>query len=149
MKMLMLPVAIGVMLATSSAWSQDYRSDDRSAYRSDYRDGERGGRGEMRERMRGGQRDTDADRYADGYGQDASRYGESGQGESRGRGERSRGGAGFWMTSGELSLGAKCPPGESMRSCVDAALVLLDRARSTPAATPNGAVPAPQANPPR
>jgi hypothetical protein len=145
MKMLMIPVAFGVVLATSSAWSQDYRGDDRSAYRSDYRDGgERGGRSDMRDGMRGGPRDNDTDRYADRNGHDETRQG----GEGRGRRDYPRGpGAGFWIKSGELSLGAKCPSGESMRSCVDAALVLLDRAKASP--VPNGTPPAPPATPPR
>jgi hypothetical protein len=145
MKMLMIPVAVGVMLATSSAWAQDYRSDDRSAYRSDYRDGgERGRRSDMRDGMRGGPLDNDTDRYADRSGHDEGRQG----GEGRGRRDYPRGpGAGFWIKSGELSLGARCPQGESMRSCVDAALVLLDRAKASPPSSGTASVPS--APPPR
>ena len=143
MKILMLPVAAGVLLSTSSAWSQDYRSDDRPAYRSDYRDGERGGRSDTPERLRAGQRDSDMDRYADHNGRDESRQDESG-----GRRLHSRGaGAGFWIKSGELSLGAKCPQGESMRSCVDAALLLLERAKAAPPTNAPASVP--PANPAR
>ena len=145
MKILMIPVAVGMMLATAPAWSQDYRSDDRSAYRPDYRDGgERGGRSEMRDGMRGGPRDNDGDRYADRSGRDENRQ----AGERHGGRDYPRGqSAGFWIKSGELSLGAKCPPGESMRSCVDAALVLLDRAKAAP--VPNATPSAPPATPPR
>jgi hypothetical protein len=39
------------------------------------------------------------------------------------------GGARFFVRSGETRVGVVCDSGESMRSCVDAALTLLDRAK--------------------
>lgn len=49
-----------------------------------------------------------------------------------GEGWRGGKGASFWLRSGELRIGVHCAPGESMRACVDAALLLLDKAKSTP-----------------
>jgi len=41
-----------------------------------------------------------------------------------------RGGAQFWLRSGETRLGVRCDPNEPMRACVDAATTWLDRART-------------------
>lgn len=53
-----------------------------------------------------------------------------------GEGRRGGKGASFWLRSGDLRLGAHCAPGESMRACVDAALLLLDKAKSAQTQTP-------------
>ncbi|EIM29432.1 hypothetical protein [Microvirga lotononidis] len=39
-------------------------------------------------------------------------------------------GAGFLLRSGDTTLAVRCDPRDSMRSCVDAATTLMDRARS-------------------
>lgn len=48
----------------------------------------------------------------------------------------SKSGAMFKIRIGEAEMKVKCDPSESMRSCVDAALALLEKARSLP--TTNG-----------
>jgi hypothetical protein len=58
-----------------------------------------------------------------------------------------RGGAAFWLRSGDTRLGVRCDPSEPMRACVDAAITLMDKARSLPAASPTPA-PNPGAGPP-
>jgi hypothetical protein len=65
------------------------------------------------------------------------RYG-TGRGEGRGaRGEaggddrsRAGNGASFWLRVGDTRIAAKCPMSESMRACVDATLMLLDKAKA-------------------
>jgi hypothetical protein len=58
-----------------------------------------------------------------------------------------RGGASFFLRSGDGTLAVRCDPQDSMKSCVDATLTLLDRARSmqpsgaAPGATPGGQPP--------
>jgi hypothetical protein len=58
-----------------------------------------------------------------------------------------RGGAAFFLRNGDAMVAVRCDPQDSMRSCVDATLTLLDRARSTqpsgaaPGGTPGGAPP--------
>jgi hypothetical protein len=58
-----------------------------------------------------------------------------------------RGGASFFLRSGDGTLAVRCDPQDSMKSCVDATLTLLDRARSmqpsgaAPGGTPGGAPP--------
>jgi hypothetical protein len=63
-------------------------------------------------------------------------------------GERWHGrkGASFWLRSGDLRVGVRCAPSESMRACVDAALLLLDKAKSaqTPGSTSSANTSAPQ-----
>jgi hypothetical protein len=49
-----------------------------------------------------------------------------------------RGGAAFFLRNGDAIVAVRCDPQDSMRSCVDATLTLLDRARST---QPSGAAP--------
>ena len=62
-------------------------------------------------------------------------------------GTRRGGGASFFLRSGDQMVAVRCDPQDSMRSCVDATLTLLDRARSTqpsgaaPGGTPGGAPP--------
>jgi len=53
--------------------------------------------------------------------------------------------AGFLLRRGDTTLAIRCDPRDSMRVCVDAALTLLDKARSLPAA---GAAPSPGTPPP-
>jgi hypothetical protein len=58
-----------------------------------------------------------------------------------------RGGAAFFLRNGDAIVAVRCDPQDSMRSCVDATLTLLDRARSTqpsgtaPGGTPGGTPP--------
>jgi hypothetical protein len=49
-----------------------------------------------------------------------------------------RGGAGFFLRNGDAMVAVRCDPQDSMKSCVDATLTLLDRARSM---QPSGAAP--------
>ena len=49
-----------------------------------------------------------------------------------------RSGASFFLRSGDATLAVRCDPQDSMKSCVDATLTLLDRARSM---QPSGAAP--------
>jgi hypothetical protein len=41
-----------------------------------------------------------------------------------------RGGAGFFLRNGDQVVAVRCDPQDSMKSCVEATLTLLDRARS-------------------
>ena len=50
--------------------------------------------------------------------------------------EGRRPGASFFLRSGDATVAVRCDPQDSMKSCVDATLTLLDRARST---QPSGA----------
>ena len=53
----------------------------------------------------------------------------------------------FHIRVGDATMKVKCDPRETMRSCVDAALTLLDKARSLPqsnAAGPNSSNPSPK-----
>ena len=50
--------------------------------------------------------------------------------------EGRRAGASFFLRSGDATVAVRCDPQDSMKSCVDATLTLLDRARST---QPSGA----------
>ncbi len=49
-----------------------------------------------------------------------------------------RGGAAFFLRSGDGTVAVRCDPQDSMKSCVDATLTLMDRARSM---QPSGAAP--------
>jgi hypothetical protein len=49
-----------------------------------------------------------------------------------------RGGAAFFLRSGESMVAVRCDPQDSMKTCVDATITLLDRARSM---QPSGAAP--------
>lgn len=79
--------------------------------------------------------DRDDRRSLDRAGRDEDRQGD-------GEGRRGGRGASFWLRSGDLRLEARCAPSEAMRACVDAALMLLDKAKSaqmqapTPSASP-------------
>ncbi len=59
--------------------------------------------------------------------------------------EGRRGGAAFFLRNGDAMVAVRCDPQDSMRSCVDSTLTLLDRARSmqppsaAPGAAPGGA----------
>jgi hypothetical protein len=48
------------------------------------------------------------------------------------------GGAAFFLRNGDASVAVRCDPQDSMKSCVDSTLTLLDRARSM---QPSGAAP--------
>src|SRR6476659_7997034 len=60
-----------------------------------------------------------------------------GIGDHRREGPR-RGGASFFLRSGDATVAVHCDPQDSMKSCVDATVTLLDRARSM---QPSGAAP--------
>ena len=49
-----------------------------------------------------------------------------------------RGGASFFLRNGDAMVAVRCDPQDSMKSCVDSTLTLLDRARSM---QPSGAAP--------
>ena len=55
-----------------------------------------------------------------------------------GRQELRRGGSAFFLRNGDTTVAVRCDPQDSMKSCVDATITLLDRARST---QPSGAAP--------
>lgn len=113
-------IAAGLALATLPAYAQGYsRSDDRDRY-SDRDDRGDRDRGSSR-------RDMDDDDDRDG-------------GRSRG--------ARFMMRSGDAMINVRCDPGESMRSCVDATMTLMERVRSLPPATSSNSGSGP-ASPPR
>ena len=52
--------------------------------------------------------------------------------------EGRRPGASFFLRSGDATVAVRCDPQDSMKSCVDATVTLLDRARSM---QPSGAAP--------
>jgi len=52
--------------------------------------------------------------------------------------EGRRGGASFFLRNGDAMVAVRCDPQDSMKSCVDSTLTLLDRARSM---QPSGAAP--------
>jgi hypothetical protein len=58
-----------------------------------------------------------------------------------------RGGAAFFLRNGDAMVAVRCDPQDSMKSCVDTTLTLLDRARSmqpsaaAPGGTPGGQPP--------
>ena len=52
--------------------------------------------------------------------------------------EGRRGGAAFFLRNGDAIVAVRCDPQDSMKSCVDSTLTLLDRARSM---QPSGAAP--------
>ena len=66
-----------------------------------------------------------------------------------GRGGARRGGAAFFLRSGDAMVAVRCDPQDSMKACVDTTLTLLERARSmqagggAPSGTP-GAQPQPR-----
>lgn len=98
------------------------------------------GRRDARSDGRRSESERDDDRSLDRAGRDDDRQ-ENGDGRRGGRG------ASFWLRSGDLRLEARCAPGEAMRACVDAALMLLDRAKSaqTQAPPPSASAPTSQA----
>jgi hypothetical protein len=53
-------------------------------------------------------------------------------------GLRHGGGAAFYLRNGDASVAVRCDPQDSMKSCVDSTLTLLDKARSM---QPSGAAP--------
>ena len=101
-KALSLVVALTLLASAAQAQGRDRDRDDEE-------DWWRGTRENRDERGRGRGRD-DHDGWREG------RY-------HRGAGAR------FFVRSGETRVGVVCDSGESMRSCVDAALTLLDRAK--------------------
>ena len=54
--------------------------------------------------------------------------------------EGRRGGAAFFLRNGDAMVAVRCDPQDSMKSCVDSTLILLEHARTMqpPAAAPGG-----------
>src|SRR3954452_13540409 len=118
MKELLVAVAGCVLLASSSpAWAQP----------AQYGRGPNPYGGYARGGWRGGDDDGDPDDRRSYRRLDHSRGG----------------GAQFWLRSGDTRLGVRCDPNEPMRACLDAAMTLLDKARSMPSGT---APPTPASN---
>jgi hypothetical protein len=61
-----------------------------------------------------------------------------GMGDHGREGSRRGGGAAFFLRSGDGTVAVRCDPQDSMKSCVEATLTLMDRARSM---QPSGAAP--------
>ncbi len=61
-----------------------------------------------------------------------------GMGDHGREGPRRGGGASFFLRSGDGTVAVRCDPQDSMKSCVEATLTLMDRARSM---QPSGASP--------
>jgi hypothetical protein len=117
-----LLIAVGLAFAATTVEAQSSRRDDRDGDR--WRDDRR----EWRE-DRGG-RDHDDDGWRD------RRF-------MKGDG----GGARFMLRSGDTRLGVVCDTGESMRSCVDAALMLFDKVRQTSPSPSTSTAPPPTSSP--
>lgn len=109
-----------------------------SRVQHDHSDGD--GRRDTRSDDRRGESDRDGGRGFDRADRDEDFH-------DHGEGSRSGKGASFLLRSGDLRLEARCAPGEAMRACVDAALLLLDKAKSaqTQASTPSPNTPTSQA----
>ena len=98
----------------------DTSRDGRSAWRDE---GRQGGKGE--EQGSGGMRRGGMERGGPEHrGMD---IGGMHREMMRGMGQR---GASFMLRSGDVRLGVRCSPSESMKACVDAATSLMDRAKS-------------------
>jgi len=116
--------AIGLSLAASAAHAQSSRRDDRD-------DGWRSDRREWRD-------DRGGDRYDDRRGRSMAMDSQGGRG------------ARFMVRIGDARIRVACDPGETMRNCVDAALLLFDRVRqAAPSTSPSsGSSPAPSTTAP-
>lgn len=154
------PLIIGALLALTTwpALAQDMSHDrDGRGWRDDYRSHGREwrqNRDDMGDRADRGDRENREARDDRGSSMHDMRGGsmggmQSGMGGMRGGmgGMRNGTGGSFMIRSGDTRLAVRCDPGETMRACVDAALMLLDRvqARAT-AAKPDASAP-PAANP--
>jgi hypothetical protein len=70
-----------------------------------------------------------------------------GMGDHGREGPRRGGGASFFLRSGDGTVAVRCDPQDSMKSCVEATLTLMDRARSmqssggSPGGPPGGQLP--------
>jgi hypothetical protein len=114
-------LAVALAAAASPAFGQSQgssRSDDQEGYASGR---ERGGA--WREDR--GWRERDGDR---------GRRWSDDERSSR----RPTGGASFMVRSGDARVAVRCDAGESMRACVDATLILLERVRSGSTAAGGG-----------
>jgi hypothetical protein len=60
-----------------------------------------------------------------------------------------RGGASFLLRSGDATVAVRCDPQDSMRTCVDATLTLLERARALAPTGGTSTPPPPGGTPPR
>jgi hypothetical protein len=113
-----LLIAVGLAFAATTAQAQGSRRDDRDDDRREWRED------------RSERHDDDDERRERRF-----MHGD-------------RGGARFMLRSGDTRLGVVCDRGESMRSCVDAALMLFDKVRQT-APSPSTSTAAPSTSPPR
>ena len=131
-----LILAAGFALIAGSAFGQamgDRDTDYGRAGHQDWRHGDRDGHGRWDRDRRGG-----GDRAARGRDEDE---------DDDHPPMRSREGARFRFQSGNTHFSVRCDGRETMRACVEAALTVLDRARSLP---PSPAAPpgeSPQAPP--
>lgn len=115
-------LAFALAAAASPAFAQgqgSFRSDDQDGYSA--RRG--GGGGSWREDR--GSRERDGDR-----GRNIS--------DDERSSRRPTGGASFMVRSGDARVAVRCDAGESMRACVDATLILLERVRSGSTAGTSG-----------
>ena len=123
------PLLIGAALvfATSAAWAQDRSrdySDDHGMSYGDHDSSDRDwgeGRGDRMDRMG----DRIGGRMGYGY-------------RHRDRGSDA---ASFFIRSGDTRLAVRCDERESMRSCVDTALMALDRIRTQAGGTSSSTAP--------
>jgi hypothetical protein len=121
-----------------SGWRGHGDAGSRSAQRDDSggRDGGRDDSWRSRDSGRGGWRERRMDeggmspeqmRMHGEMMRRMMRQGEMGGGMGMGMG---RAGARFMLRAGDVRLGVQCSPGEPMKACVDAAISLMDRAKT-------------------
>lgn len=100
------------------------------------------GQGYSRDDDRGSSSDRDYDRKDDA--KDGRRYDDRDRdGPRYHSGSMSRRGSWFHIKVGDATLNVKCDPQETMKACVDAALTLLDKARSSASGSSSGSSNAP------
>jgi hypothetical protein len=121
-------VAVGLIVAATAVQAQSSRRDE------PWEDSWRGERREWRD-------DRDHRRGDDRRGRDERRADDDRQGRSLARSGGTS--ARFMVRSGDTRLGVVCDEAETMRNCVDAALLMFDRVRqAAPAGSPTSAPPA-------
>ena len=79
------------------------------------------------------------DSWREGWGGGRTGGWRESMGDDYGMGGGRRRGARFMVRSGDAAVAVRCDPSESMRSCLDATLTLLDRARGASASAGGGA----------
>ena len=112
-------------------------------------------------RWAGGSRDSDRDDDSDSQGGDTQSSGSRRMGEGpmgggsmaegrMGAGmamHRFGGGARFMLRSGDVRLAVQCGRGETMKDCVEATILLMDKARAQSRSTGAGGTDAPATSP--